>query len=752
MTGGFGALLRQLRLRAGMTQEQLEEQSGVSVRTIRRFETRDPFNGSMTTVRRLADALRLSAEERDGLLAAAAGTSAGENATAPVPRQLPAPPGEFVGRHDELAALDKAVGATPAVVAASGGGGIGKTWTALHWAHRNLDRFPDGQLFVDLHGFDPGGMPVRPATAVRGFLDALVKTGTPAGEDAQAALYRTLVADKRMLIVLDNARDAAQVVPLLPGGRGCTVLVTSRDRLAGLVTAHGAVPLALGELEEHEAWDVLAARLGRDRLAAEPDAAADLVRYCAGLPLALAVVAARAELRADVLLATLAAELRDVSTRLDALDAGDPTSSVHAALSWTYGALNSSQAETFALLGLTPGAEISLAAAANLVAEADVSATTRALERVSLIEQCAPRRYRMHDLVKLFAADQARTSFSAEIRDAALRRLSDFYLHTAHAADRLLEPHRHVVELGEPAPGTSPRSLPDPAAALTWFDDEHANLLAAQRIATARGWHDTVWQLAWSLNTFQSRRGLVHDRLAVWRAALDAATSLADPGPLMRVHRLLGYASAALGHHEEAIGNLGQAVGIAEQEGDLAELGRAHVTLARVWEMRGDVRRAREHGIQALHIFRALEQPVWEAEALNSIGWQSACLGEYETAREHCQAAHALYREHHERDGEADTLDSLGYIAHLTGRHDEAVGHYQQALTLFKDIGYTHTAADTLERLGHPYAALGQCDRAWTVWSEALAMYQTQHRTTDAQRVRAALDRLDTDLSGTTGT
>ncbi|HEX8868793.1 MAG TPA: tetratricopeptide repeat protein, partial [Lentzea sp.] len=717
MTSGFSALLRQLRLRAGMTQELLEERSGVSVRTIRRFETREDFNGSTTTVRRLADALRLSPEERDGLLAAAVGASVADGATTtPVPRQLPAPPGEFAGRQGELAALNKAVGTATAVVAVSGGGGIGKTWTVLHWAHRTLARFPDGQLFVDLRGFDPGGMPVRPATAVRGFLDALGvgPTGIPAGEDAQTALYRTLMADKRMLVVLDNARDAAQVVPLLPGSRGCTVLVTSRDRLAGLVTAHGAVPLALGVLEEHEAGEVLAARLGRDRLAAEPAAAAELLHYCAGLPLALAVVAARAELCAGVLLATLVAELRDVSTRLDALDAGDPTSSVQAALSWTYNALDPGQAEMFALLGLTPGAEMGLAAAANLVgaAEPDVSVTVRALERVSLIEQCSARRYRMHDLVKLFAVDQARKSFSAEFRDAALRRLIDFYLHTAHAADRLLEPHRHVLELAQPAPGTRPHPLPDASSALTWFDGEHANLLAAQRIAAAQGWHHAVWQFAWSLNTFHSRRGLGHDRLVVWRAALESAAILADPGPLMRVHRLLGYACAALGHHEEAIGNLGRAVGLAERESDLAELGRAHVTLARAWEMRGDARRAREHAIEALHVFRALEHPVWEAEALNSIGWLAACLGEYETAREHCEAALVLYREHHERDGEADTLDSLGYIAHQTGRHHDAVVHYRDALDLFRDIGYTHTAADTLDRLGHSHTALGQRDQA----------------------------------------
>lgn len=728
MTSGFSALLRRLRLRAGVTQERLEELSGVSVRTIRRFET-TAANPGVATVRRLADALRLSPQDRESLLAAAIGAPV---TTAPVPRQLPAPPGEFVGRHGELAALDKA---PDAVLAASGGGGIGKTWTALHWAHQNLDRFPDGQLFVDLRGFDPGGKPASPATAVRGFLEALgvEPTGMPAGEDAQTALYRTLVADKRILIVLDNARDTAQVVPLLPGSRTCTVLVTSRDQLAGLVTAHGAVPLPLGVLDDDEARDVLARRLGHDRLAAEPDAAADLVRYCAGLPLALAVVAARAALRPGVRLATLAAELRDVSTRLDALDTGDPASSVHAALSWTYGALTDSQASSLALLGLAPGPDISLHAAASLVADDEAGATLRALERVSMIEQHAPGRYRLHDLVKLFALGQARR-LPAETQDAARRRLIDFYLHTAHSADVLLEPHRPPISLAPPAPGTRVRPVPDPMA---WFAAEHANLLAAQRVATE---HQAVWQLAWSLNTFHSRRGLRHDRLAVWRAALDATAGLPDPGPRTRVLRLLGYACASLGRHEEATAHLYEALRLAELQHDLTEQGRAHQTLASAWELRGEQRRSFDHSLAALKVFRALDRPVWVAEALNAAGWSAAALGEHDTAREHCQAALVLHREHRNTDGEADTLDSLGYIAHQTGDHSQAVDHYRQAAALFREIGYTYAGAETLERLGHSHVPLAQYDQARSVWREALAIYQAQQRTTDAERVQAALD------------
>jgi tetratricopeptide (TPR) repeat protein/transcriptional regulator with XRE-family HTH domain len=722
VTNRFSALLRQLRLRANMTQEQLEEHSGVSVRTIRRFETAAHANPGVSTVRRLADALRLSQEERDSLLAASIGSPA---SAAPVPRQLPASPGEFVGRQEELAALDRAVGA---VSAASGGGGVGKTWTVLHWAHRNLHRFPDGQLFVDLRGFDPAGRPARPAEVVRGFLDALgvEPAAVPAGEDAQTALYRTLLADKRMLVVLDNARDSAQVVPLLPGSRGCTVLVTSRDRLAGLVAAHGAVPLPLGVLDDGEAWDVLSRRLGA-RLDAE--STADLLSYCAGLPLALAVVAARAVLRPDVSLATLAAELRDVSTRLNALDTGDPAASVHTVLSWTCGALDDEQAAALALLGLNPGPDISVPAAAALVGAPGVSTALRALERVSVIEQHAPGRYRMHDLVKLFALDQA-GHLPPGTQDAARRRLVEFYLHTAHAADVVLEPHRPPIELRTP-----PCTLPDP---MTWFAAEHANLLAAQRLSAARHWHEATWQLAWSMNTFHSRRGLAHDRLTTWQTALEATATL--PAARLRVLRLLGYACAGLGRHEEATTHLHEAVSLAESRNDLTEQGRVHQTLARAWELRGDQRRSYDHAVEALRVFRLLDRPVWIAEALNAAGWSAAVLGDHGTAREHCEAALALHREHDNPDGEADTLDSLGYLSHRTGDHDQAVDHYQRALTLFRHLDYTFEAAGTLERLGHPHLALGQHDQARAVWQEALVIYRSQQRTAEAQRVQAALD------------
>ncbi|MEV6844628.1 helix-turn-helix domain-containing protein [Actinoplanes sp. NPDC051411] len=294
----FADTVRRLRLGAGLTQEALAECSGVSVSTIRGMETGRRRNPQLESVRLLAAALELGPAERDGLLAAAVGT--GSAADLPVPRQLPASPVPFVGRGRELAGLDVVLGAdavgTVVVSAVAGAGGVGKSWLVLHWAHRNASRFPDGQLFVDLRGFSADGEPMDPAVAVRGFLDALgvEPSRIPVATHARAALFRSLVAGRRMLLVLDNAVDTAQVTPLLPGGDTCTVVVTSRNHLSGLVTGNGAHHLPVDTLSDDEARGLLAARLGRTRIEAEPAAVDELVRLCGGFPLALSIVAGRA--------------------------------------------------------------------------------------------------------------------------------------------------------------------------------------------------------------------------------------------------------------------------------------------------------------------------------------------------------------------------------------------------------------------------------------------------------------------------
>ncbi|MCE7000694.1 tetratricopeptide repeat protein [Saccharothrix sp. S26] len=664
-----------------------------------------------------------------------------DQAAGPVPRQLPAVPASFVGRRAELAGLDAALADSPTVVitAIAGAGGIGKTALALHWAHRHADRFPDGQLFADLRGFSPDGEPMPPAVAVRGFLDALgvEPARIPTDPHAQTGLFRSLVAGRRMLLVLDNAADTAQVTPLLPGSPTCAVVVTSRHQLPGLITGHAAHHVRLDVLPDAEARALLGERLGA-RVAAEPGAVAELIASCGGFPLALSIVAGHARTRPHVPLAALAAELRDFG--LGALDDDEPAASLPAVLSWSRDALTPAQATSFALLGVAPGVDIGLPAAAGLIglSVTEARAVLRGLEQASLVTQEPHGRYRMHDLIRAYAADTAR-DLPDDVRDAALRRVLDCYTRTAHQAARLLNPQRLPLALDPPEPGARPHPLPDVPAALAWLDAEHANLLAAQRAATAHQRHHTVWQVAWALITFQARRAHLRDRLAVWRAALDAAAHLPDPAARIRAHRFLGIACVDLGRHDDAAEHLHHALALAEHHRDPTEQALTHQTLVRACERRGDDRLALLHATRALGLFRGLDQPVWVASALNDVGWCAARLGEYDTARAHCQDSLALQRRHDNPRGVADTLDSLGYIEHRTGEHREAVRYYRQALALYRELGNTNTTATTLEKLGQAHAALGEHDAARAVWREALDLFRAQHRAEDAERVERQL-------------
>lgn len=668
-----------------------------------------------------------------------------------VPRQLVVPPRLFTGRKRQLAALTYDLeeqgdaGATVAISVIGGPGGMGKTALALHWAYQNIDRFPDGQLHVDLRGFDPSGEPMRPEVAVRGFLDALgvESAAIPPGLDAQAALYRSLVVGKRMLVVLDNARSSEQVEPLLPGSPTCTVLVTSRRQLTGLVTRHSARPLDLGVLTEAEARELFTRHVGAARVATEPGAVAELLGWCADLPIAISVVAARAARHATFPLAVLAEELREESARLDALDGGELTASLRAVFSWSHHALDREQAKVFGLLGLVPGPDISLLAAAALTALSlpRARAVLHALEDASLIQQHLPGRYRMHDLLRLYATEQANDDQSPDNRDTALRRLADFHLHTAFAAGRLLEPHRPLIEIDHPLiPGGHPHRMPDAAAALAWLDTEHSCLLATHRLAVTRGWHRVVWQLAWTLTAFHGRRGHLHDDLAVLQAGLSSARHLEDPTALLWAHQFLGAACALVGRHADAFDHLGQALGLAQDAHDVVGQIHTHHAFTWLWEAQEEDQRALEHATSALRLCRRLDQPVWEADMLNSVSWFSARLGHYEQAHTDCQAALALSRRHRYPQGEAYALDSLGYLAHHTGDHQKAEDYYQQSLTLYRDLGDTYDEAIILDHLGQTQAALCHHDQARHNWQQALKLYRIQHRAAEADRTQERLD------------
>lgn len=718
----------------------------------------DALRAFQETRRNLADDLgidpsptlrRLEKQILNGDPSLAAPSGQAQHAPAPVPHQLPTAPRLFTGRREELDLLSTAVDdttesdATTAICAITGAGGVGKTWLALHWAHSNIDRFPDGQLHINLRGFDPSREPTDPATAIRCFLDALAvpPTAIPTDLDTQVGLYRSLVAAKRILIILDNARDTNQITPLLPGSPTATVLITSRHRLAGLATAHGARLLPLDLLVKAEALELLNQQLGRVRVAAEPAPVDELLRLCAGLPLALGLAAGRTAAQPDLPLTVLAEELRDSRGRLDALDAGEANLNMRSVLSCSYLALTPAAATVFALLGLPAGPDLTVPAIASLADRSppEVKVSLREIETIHLIQQHVAGRYRMHDLVRLYASERAAIDVPAADREAALLRLYDHYLHTAFTGDRLLDPHRAPIDAGEPTPGCHVQPLTDETAAWRWFEAEHANLCAIHQLAAESGWHVKIWQLAWTLDTFHHRRGRQLDWLVMWRVGLRAAEQLGDRTVQAMAHRRLGHAATRLARHEDAVGHLQRALDLAEQTGDRVAQGLAHHALALAWEEQGDDQRALEHASSGLALQRSVGTPPSESLELNQISRSEAKLGRYQQARVHCEAALALARRHGFHTGAAAAIENLGHIAHRTGQHTQALAHFQEAIALYHHVGNAYEIANTLSHLGDIYLALGQQEQARDVWQQAVDLCRAQHRLAEVERVQRRL-------------
>ena len=500
-----------------------------------------------------------------------------------VPAQLPADVHGFAGRVDQLGRLDALLTrpdpARTAVVisAVSGTAGVGKSTLAVRWAHRVADRFPDGQLYVNLRGFDPGGQVMDPTEAVRRFLEALgvEPRWIPADPDGQAALYRSQLATRRMLIVLDNARDIAQVRPLLPGAPTCLVLVTSRNQLTGLIATDGAHPIPLDLLSAAEARELLAQRLGADRIAAEPEAVAEIRALCAHLPLALALVAARAAIRPQVALGALAVELRDTGQRWQMLTGDDPTTDVRSVFSWSYEALTPGAARLFRLLGLHPGPDITAPAAASLAGlpTGTVRPLLAELTGASLLVEHIAGRYAFHDLLRAYATDLTHATDPEQERHAATRRMLDHYLHSAYAAERLLNPTRDPLDLAPTQPGVTPEQPADHQQATSWFVAEHAVLLAAvDRAAT--GFDTHTWQLASSLWTYQFGHGRLHDWIPAGRAAAAAAARQGDRPAQGLALRKLAQVYMQLRRLDDADSDLRHALDLYRQAGDTA--GQAH--------------------------------------------------------------------------------------------------------------------------------------------------------------------------------
>jgi DNA-binding SARP family transcriptional activator/tetratricopeptide (TPR) repeat protein len=664
-----------------------------------------------------------------------------------VPAQLPARPRNFIGREDELALLDRSLtdraSATPVVISAiAGTAGVGKTALALHWAHRVADQFPDGQLYLNLRGFDPANPAMTTAEAVRRFLDAFAvpPQRIPAVLDGQLDLYRSLLADRRVLVVLDNARDAEQVRPLLPGSAGNLAILTSRSQLASLVAIEGARLLTLDLMPDDEARLLLEDRLGRRRTDAEPAAVTDLIARCAGLPLALAIVAARAVIQPDLGLGRLAEELRDRRGALEPLPGGDRATDLRAVFSWSYARLSPSAARLFRLLGTHPGPGIGRAAVAGLLGEPPerVQPALAELAEAHLISEPAPGRYGCHDLLRAYAAELAVTVESDVERRAALTRVLDHYLHTAHRAALLLDPHRDPLALPPPAPGAAPVEIADAEAGLAWFIAEYPTLLAAIPQAGSAGLDRHAWQLAFALTNFLDRLGLWPELIATHETALAAAGRLDDQTGQAHALRGLARAYTRTGRYADAYVHLDRTLSLFEELGDVEAQARTHLNLGQVYERQGRLAEALPHAERALELYLSVDHRVGQARALNNIGWSHVALGQYEQAVASCERAIELHLAAGNRIGAANTWDTLGYAQHHLGRYPAAIDCYRRALELFRAVGDRYNEAEALNHLGDAESALGDGARAKEAWQGALSILDDLGHA-DADRIRAKL-------------
>jgi tetratricopeptide (TPR) repeat protein len=611
-----------------------------------------------------------------------------------VPRQLPADVPAFTGRARELRKLDghlRSGGsggpATGVIRVLEGTAGVGKTALAVRWAHRAADRFPDGQLYVDLRGYATGP-PLAPIQALSGFLRALGLSPeqVPSDLDEAAAAYRSRLADRRVLVLLDNAASAEQVRPLLPGGGGCLVLVTSRDQLSGLVARDGARRLALDVLPASEARSLLARTLGAHRVRAEPAAVSELVDLCGRLPLALRIAAANLTGGRSAIAGYLA-QVRG-RDRLSALAvAGDEQAAVAAAFDQSYCRLPEPAQRMFRLLGLVAGPDLTPEAAAALAGTTGEEArrALAALAGAHLVEEHVPGRYTCHDLLRAYARDRVRATETAADRADALGRLYDYYLATAEAAAELLYPYAlRLPRPGGAAAAGQPDRFPDPAGAVGWLDAELPNLVAAARQAAADGAGATVWLLADSVRSYLLQRGNTADGESLVEASLLAAAAAGE----RQAYGCALHARAGLRYRQ------------------------------------GRVREAIDDLTRALATFRDTGWQEGQGAALVNLGSVHSHLGRLPDAVGYYTEALALYERIGSRYGQVGVIGNLGVVLLELGRLREAADQAGRAATALADLGSPHVEALNFGTLGEAHRLLGEFGISRRCYSRAQSRYR----------------------------
>jgi DNA-binding SARP family transcriptional activator/tetratricopeptide (TPR) repeat protein len=634
---------------------------------------------------------------------------AGESGRA-APHQLPVGPRHFAGREAELGVLTGLLadvggpGGAVVISAIGGTAGIGKTALAVHWAHHVADRFPDGQLYVNLRGYDPEeSMPA--ADALAGFLRALGVPGhdIPPEAEERAARYRTLVAGRRILVVLDNARQLEQVRPLLPGSSGCVAVVTSRDALAGLVARDGAVRLDLDLLPLADAVGLLRALIG-PRVDADPDTADTLAERCARLPLALRIAAELAAGRPAASLAELAGELADQQQRLDLLDAGgDPRTAVRAVFSWSYRHLDSAAARAFRMLSMHTGTDLDRYAAAALMGTAVERAgrLVGQLSSANLLQPTGPGRHAMHDLLRAYGRELAAADRGNDERRAALTRLFDYYLHTSAAAMNTLFPAEAADRPTIPGPAATALPTTDNrGTARAWLDAERRNYVAAATHAAAQGWPGHATRMAATVFRYLDVGGHMPEAVTIHSHARRAATVIGDHAAEAEALTCLGVAYLRQGLFDQAAGHLHQALRLCRQTGDRGGEARALVDLGLVDLRQGNHERGRGSLQMGAGVYRDIGDRFGEARAMANLGIIERRLGRYRQASECLLRSLAACQAAGDRLSQAPVLTNLGLVDLQLGRYQQAVGHHRQALTLFRETGNRNGEAHALSNLG----------------------------------------------------
>ncbi len=649
------------------------------------------------------------------------------------PAQLPADVADFTGRAGPLERLygllsgarSPVNGAVPVAVVA-GTPGLGKTALAIHAAHRLRPDFPDGQLFASLRGGSED--PVPPDEVLARFLRDLGVDGArvPVDAEERAAMYRTRLAERQMLIVLDDARDAAQVRPLLPGTGSCAVIVSSRHRLSDLA---GSRLIDLDLLDDNEAAELFTRIIGADRAEAEPGPVGDVLGVCAGLPLAIRIAGARLAARRGWTVRTLAVRLADQRRRMDELTAGDL--GMRACFQVSFDALPSKSmngaapARTFRLLGVWQGPSIGLPAAAALIGEPEdpVSDALEVLVDANLLESPAPERYRLHDLLRAYAAERARADDPPQAVDDAVWRVLDWYLRTADAAAAVVAPYRERVPLGPPEPGCEPYVFGSAEEALDWSERERTNLVAATRQAASHGLHDIAWKLPVAATVCFDRLGYRAEWLTTHRIALDSVRELGDRRGEAWVLNNLGMVLGQQ-HVNDAVGYFEQALAILRETGDREGQARAANNLAFCYVILGRYEEAVPALLDALELQRDLGRQYGEAVALCNLGEAYVELGRHGEAITRSVEALAIVREVGSVRYEGYALDNLGRAHLALGHPAEAAEMFEQALAIHRTARDRYGEAQDLQRIGNAHAQAGRLAEAREPWTRALSLFE----------------------------